>query len=96
MSKLNWKTLLLVAGVAIIGAALLLAGAWWTLSLPILGWTGLLSFAVLIVLTLVSSRFTVPVTNVDGISQTYKSVADAFIFFAVMTSILASSSSQRK
>src|SRR5439155_1385668 len=35
------------------------------------------------------SRFTVPVTNVDGISQTHKSVADAFIFLAVMMYALA-------
>jgi diguanylate cyclase (GGDEF)-like protein/putative nucleotidyltransferase with HDIG domain len=49
-----------------------------------MGWHGLGSFAILLVLTLLSGRFTVPVTNVDGTSQTHKSVADAFIFLAVM------------
>jgi diguanylate cyclase (GGDEF)-like protein/putative nucleotidyltransferase with HDIG domain len=89
MSKINWKSLLLITSVALAGTGLLLGGVLWTLRLPILGWSGLLAFAGLLVLTLVSSRFTVPVTNVDGISQTHKSVADAFIFLAVMMYTLA-------
>src|SRR5712671_4386530 len=84
MQKTNWKTLLLVGGVAAIGTAILLLGIASTVRLPILGWHGLGSFVVLLVLTLLSGRFTVPVTNVDGTSQTHKSVADAFIFLAVM------------
>src|SRR5437667_6553302 len=89
MSKLNWKSLLLITSVAVVGTGLLLVGILWTLRLPLLGWSGLLAFTGLLVLTLVSSRFTVPVTNVDGISQTHKSVADAFIFLAVMMYALA-------
>ncbi|HVS21605.1 MAG TPA: diguanylate cyclase [Pyrinomonadaceae bacterium] len=89
MSKINWKSLLLITSVALAGTGLLLGGVLWTLRLPILGWSGLLAFGGLLVLTLVSSRFTVPVTNVDGISQTHKSVADAFIFLAVMMYALA-------
>jgi diguanylate cyclase (GGDEF)-like protein/putative nucleotidyltransferase with HDIG domain len=84
MQKLNWKSLLLVGGVAAIGAVILVLAITSTVRLPILGWHGLGSFIVLLVLTLLSSRFTVPVTNVDGTSQTHKSVADAFIFLAVM------------
>ena len=84
MRKLNWKSLLLVSGVTAIGAAILILGLVSTVRLPILGWHGLGSFVVLLVLTLLSGRFTVPVTNVDGTSQTHKSVADAFIFLAVM------------
>lgn len=84
MRKLNWKSLLLVASVAAIGAAIFLFGIVSTLRLPILGWHGLGSFVVLVVLTVLSSRFTVPVTNVDGTNQTLKSVADTFIFLAVM------------
>ena len=84
MRKLNWKSLLLVSGVTAIGAAMLILGLVSTVRLPILGWHGLGSFVVLLVLTLLSGRFTVPVTNVDGTSQTHKSVADAFIFLAVM------------
>src|SRR5438876_8139551 len=84
MPRSNWKSLLLVSVVAIIGGALLIAAIVWTIRLPLLGWSGLLPFVLLVVLTLLSSRFTVPVTNVDGTSQTHKSVADAFIFLAVM------------
>src|SRR6266478_7940551 len=84
MPRSNWKSLLLVSGVATVGGALLIAAIVWTMRLPILGWHGLGSFLVLLVLTLLSGRFTVPVTNVDGTSQTHKSVADAFIFLAVM------------
>src|SRR5713226_1639939 len=84
MSKINWKSLLLITGVAVIGTGLLVLGVLWSVRLPILGWSGLACFAVLLVLTIASSRFTVPVTNVDGVSQTHKSVADAFIFLAVM------------
>jgi len=84
MPKLNWKTLLLVGGVAAIGGAILILGIASTVRLPLLGWSGVGSFVILLVLTLLCSRFTVPVTNVDGISHTQKSVADAFIFLAVM------------
>ncbi len=84
MPKLNWKSQLLVGVVAAIGAAILILGIASMVRLPLLGWSGLGSFVILLVLTLLSSRFTVPVTNIDGISQTQKSVADAFIFLAVM------------
>ncbi len=84
MQKQNWKSLLLVGGVAAIGAAIFILAIASTVRLPILGWQGLGSFVVLLVLTLLSGRFTVPITSVDGTSQTYKSVADAFIFLAVM------------
>src|SRR5438128_7565393 len=84
MPRSNWKSLLLVSGVATVGGALLIAAIVWTIRLPLLGWSGLLPFVLLVVLTLLSSRFTVPVTNVDGSSQTHKSVADALIFLAVM------------
>src|SRR5213080_1281855 len=84
MPRSNWKSLLLVSGVATIGGALLIAAIVSTIRLPLLGWSGLLPFVLLVVLSLLSSRFTVPVTNVDGSSQTHKSVADALIFLAVM------------
>src|SRR3982074_1047036 len=84
MRKLNCESSLLVGVVSSIGTAILILGIVSTVRLPILGWHGLGSFLVLLVLTLLSGRFTVPVTNVDGTSQTHKSVADAFIFLAVM------------
>src|ERR1700682_2020789 len=84
MPKLNGKSHVLVGVVAAIGAGILIVGIASMVRLPLLGWSGLGSFVILLVLTLLSSRFIVPVTNVDGISQTQKSVADAFIFLAVM------------
>jgi diguanylate cyclase (GGDEF)-like protein/putative nucleotidyltransferase with HDIG domain len=84
MQKQNWKSLLLVGGVAAIGAVIFILAIGSTVRLPILGWQGLASFVVLLIFTLLSGRFTVPITSVDGTSQTYKSVADAFIFLAVM------------
>lgn len=81
--------MLLIGGVAVAGGGLFVASLFWTMRLPMLGWSGLISLAMLLVLTLVSSRFTVPVTNVDGVNQTNKSVADAFIFLAIMMYALA-------
>src|SRR6266536_2302647 len=93
MPKLNWKSLLLIGSVATVGTGLLIFAIISLVTLEPLGWSGLLSFVLLLVLTVVSSRFTVPVTNLDGVSQTHKSVADAFIFFAVMTYTLSPANS---
>jgi diguanylate cyclase (GGDEF)-like protein/putative nucleotidyltransferase with HDIG domain len=92
MPKLNWKSLLLLGGVATIGGLVSLYAVISIFRLPLLGWSGFVSFAALLIVTVISSRFTVPVTNIDGVSQMNKSVADAFIFFAVMTFTLAPAS----
>src|SRR6185369_7499708 len=84
MPRLNWKSLSLLAAVSFAGAVTLLAGVAWTIRLPLLGWSSIAALVVLVALTAVSSRFIVPVTNADGASQSNKSVADAFIFLAVI------------
>ena len=84
MPKLNWKSLLLLVPVTFVGAVILVGGIFSTVRLSVFTWSGLAPFVVLIGITLLSSRFTVPFTNVDGSSQSHKSVADAFIFLAVM------------
>jgi len=84
MAKYNWKSLSLLSAVVAGAGIILLFGLISTVQLPILSWSGLAPLVVLIGLTLVSSHFTVPVTNVDGTSETNKSVADTFIFLAVM------------
>src|SRR5438132_6303357 len=89
MPKRNWKSLFLLLPVTIVGAVILVGGIFSTIRLPVFTWSGLAPFVVLIGITLISSRFTVPVTNVDGVSQSHKSVADAFIFLAVMMYTLA-------
>lgn len=89
MPRLNWKSLILVGGVSAIGFALLIFAITAALRLPLMGWSGLVAFAALLILTVACSRFTVPVTTVDGVSESNKSVADAFIFLAVMMYTLA-------
>src|SRR5436190_17237100 len=84
MPRFNWKSLSLQASVAVAGSAILLSGIGSTIRLPLLGWSGIATLVVLVALTAASSRFIVPVTSVDGTSQTNKSVAEAFIFLAVI------------
>ena len=55
-----------------------------TLKLPFLTRAGLLSWIVLVGLTLAASRFTVSISDTLGVQQTRKSVADAFLFLAVI------------
>src|SRR5581483_1510123 len=93
MSKPNWKSLSLVGVVALIAATILAAGILSTLHLHFFAWSGWAPFIVLMALTLLSSRFTVPVTNVDGTSQSNKSVADTFIFLSVMMYTMAPANS---
>jgi len=45
---------------------------------------GLLPWLILLVLTLAASRFTVSVTSTDGVRHSRKSIAETFIFFAVI------------
>src|SRR5437588_3123501 len=89
MPTLNWKSLILLAAVSIVSVVILLSGLVSMSHLPLFAWSGIAPFVVLLLITLVSSRFTVPVTNADGSSQTNKSVADSFIFVAVMIYTMA-------
>src|SRR5436190_14747373 len=89
MPRLNWKSLLLLTVATIAGAAVLVSGIVATVRLPLLGWTSLLVVLVLMVVTGVSSWFTVPMTPEDGATQSDKSLADAFIFLSVMMFTMA-------
>ncbi|HUE80737.1 MAG TPA: diguanylate cyclase [Pyrinomonadaceae bacterium] len=80
----NWKSNCVLIGISIVSVLLLIMALVATLKLPFLTKPGLLSWIVLLLLTLGASRFTVSVTSTDGLSQTRKSVADAFVFLAVM------------
>lgn len=84
MSKFISKRVLLLGAVASAGAVLFVYAVYSAARLPLFGWSSLGSLFLLLVLTFASSRFTVPVTSIHGNNQTYKSVADAFIFLAVM------------
>ena len=89
MPKIDFKKAIVTASVASIGVALLLYAAYSIFRLPFLSWSGIAAFFLLLAVTLVTSRFTVPVIHVDGASQTQKSVADTLIFLAVMMYTLA-------
>ena len=84
MPKGNWKSLALLGSIAALALVLLIFALLAIARLPLLGWTGLAPWGGLILLTLAATRFTVSVTNADGVSQSQKSVADAFIFLAAM------------
>jgi len=89
MPKFNWKSLLLFTPTVLTGAVVLVSGILTISRLPLLGWTGLVPVVTLIVITLISSRLIVPVTSVDGSSQSNKSVADSFIFLALIMYVTA-------
>jgi diguanylate cyclase (GGDEF)-like protein/putative nucleotidyltransferase with HDIG domain len=80
----NWKSSALLTGISTLGLLLVSFSLIATLRLPFLGHEGLLSWLVLIVLTLAASRFTVSIGSSVGSNQSRKSVADAFIFLAVI------------
>jgi len=82
--KKDWKSTVLLITISALGALLLCSALVSTVKLPILTNAGLLSWLVLLVLTLVASRFTVSITTTDGVSQSRKSVADALVFLAVI------------
>lgn len=82
--KKNWQSTVLLITISALGALLLCSALVSTVKLPILTNAGLLSWLVLLVLTLVASRFTVSITTTDGVSQSRKSVADALVFLAVI------------
>jgi hypothetical protein len=84
MPQGNWKSLTLLGSVTVLAAVLLVDALLSLSGLPLLSWTGLAPLAVLFLLTIASGRFTVSVTNADGFTQSQKSVADAFVFLAVM------------
>ena len=82
--KRTWKSKAFLISVCAIGLILLASALLSTVRLPILTSAGLLSWLVLLGLTLVASRFTVSITDAVGASQSRKSVADALVFLAII------------
>lgn len=80
----SWKSSALLTSISTLGLLLISFGLIATVRLPFLGHEGLLSWLVLIVLTLAASRFTVSISSNLGSNQSRKSVADAFVFLAVI------------
>ena len=84
MQKKNWLSSAVFLGISASGAILLFASVVSIGAMVVRGEADLLSALVLLALTLAASRFTVSVTSADGISQSRKSVAETFVFLAVM------------
>ena len=84
MLKTNWKSTAVLACISIATAVLLVSAAVGTLDMPWFGNAGIISWLVLLLLTLAASRFTVSVTSTDGVRRSRKSIADTFVFLAVM------------
>ncbi|HAF12534.1 MAG TPA: hypothetical protein DCK99_02295 [Blastocatellia bacterium] len=82
--KRNWKSTLLLVGMSVVGFVLLCAGLISTIELPLLTSAGLVSWLVLLALTLAASRFTVSISSTVGVSQSRKSVAEALVFLAII------------
>ncbi|MFN2493551.1 MAG: diguanylate cyclase [Pyrinomonadaceae bacterium] len=84
IEKRNWKSSILLVGISALALFLLCVALFSTVKLPWLTSAGLLSWAVLLVLTLAASRFTISISTAVGVSRSRKSVADAFVFLAVI------------
>ncbi len=82
--KTNWKSTILLGGISAVGFLLLCSALVSTVQLPFMTSAGLLSWLVLLVLTLAASRFTVSISTTVGVSQSRKSVAEALVFLAVI------------
>jgi diguanylate cyclase (GGDEF)-like protein/putative nucleotidyltransferase with HDIG domain len=80
----NWKSTLLLVSISTLGLILLGSALVSTLKLPFFTSAGLLFWLVLLLLTLVASRFTVSITTTVGVNQSRKSLADALVFLAVI------------
>lgn len=80
----DWKSNLLLVGLSAIGVVLFCSALLATARLPLMTSAGLLAWVVLLILTLAASRFTVSITTSIGVSRSRKSVADAFVFLAII------------
>ena len=84
MPETNWKSAALLAGISVPSAVLLLSAALNTVNLAFFTVHRINSWLILLLLTVAASRLTVLVTSTDGTQRTRESIADAFVFVAVM------------
>ncbi|HET6669778.1 MAG TPA: diguanylate cyclase [Pyrinomonadaceae bacterium] len=84
MQKKNWLSGAVFIGTSIAAAGLLLTALLSATSIPMWGEAGVFSWFGLLVLIFLASGFTVSVTSNDGHSESKKSIADTFVFLAVM------------
>lgn len=84
MPKTNWKSTALLAGISVPGLALFLSAFVSTVDLAFSSRQGIGPWLILLLLTVAASRLTVVVTSADGTQRTRESLAESFVFVAVM------------
>ena len=84
MPETNWKSTALLAGILVPSTVLLLSATLNTVNLAFFSVHRINSWLILLLLTVAVSRLTVLVTSTDGKQRTRESIADAFVFVAVM------------
>jgi diguanylate cyclase (GGDEF)-like protein/putative nucleotidyltransferase with HDIG domain len=89
MLERNLKGTALLVVLSAVALVLLASSSIATFSLTFRGPSGLSSWFGLLILTLFVGRLTVTVTATDGVRQSRKSIADAFVFLAVMLFAIA-------
>jgi hypothetical protein len=84
MTKKNWLSGVVFIAMSTAGIVLLLTALVSMVAIPLRGDSGFLAWLVLLLLIFAASRFTVSITTTDGLNESRKSVADTFVFLAVM------------
>ena len=82
MAKTNWKSTVLLSGIAVVSLVMLVMAVVDTASLPFV--SSIFPLLVLMLFTFGVSGLTVSVTSTDGVGHTGKSIGEAFVFLAVM------------
>jgi diguanylate cyclase (GGDEF)-like protein/putative nucleotidyltransferase with HDIG domain len=84
MPQSKWKCAGLLGAITLVASVLLAISLLSLIQLPLLGWAGLIPWAILALLAALSSRLTVTVSTAEGVAQSNKSVAETFVFLAAM------------
>jgi diguanylate cyclase (GGDEF)-like protein/putative nucleotidyltransferase with HDIG domain len=82
MAKSNWQSSALLFGTSGVSLVMLAVAILSMLELPLPA--SVIPLLLLLVLTFVASGLSVSVTSTDGVGRSRKSIADAFVFLAVM------------
>src|SRR2546423_242033 len=84
MLKTNSKSTALLVGISAVSTVLLLSALLGTIHLALFTDVGIISWLLLLLLTIASSRLTVRVASTDGVLSSRESIADSFVMLAVM------------
>src|ERR1043166_9450020 len=82
--KSNWKSTALLAGISVVSSLFVCLAILQMTELSFFGISGIASWLVLFILTVLASRLTVSITNTDGAQNNRKSIGEACVFLAVI------------